>query len=155
MQYKTTRHISAPPEEVFDRAADFGNAADFISGITKVELLTDGPIQQGSRFRETRKMFGKEATEEMEVTLLERPERYALGCESCGCKYHSEFTFKPQGSGTDVEVTFEATPLTFMAKVMGVIFRPMAKMCLKAIEKDVDDLKNSIEGNLGAKPEPA
>ncbi len=46
---------------------------------------------------------------------------------------------------------FEATPLTFFVKVMGIVMRPMMKTCMKEIGKDLDDLKASCEG---APPHP-
>ena len=138
-------------DEVFQLAADFPNAAQFISGITKVELLTDGPIGVGTVFKETRKMFGKEAAEEMTVTVYDPPKRYALECESCGCHYHTEFLFTSENQGTDVTVTFEATSLNWFARLTSILFRPMMKMCMKAVEKDLDDLEAALERSATVK----
>lgn len=137
--------IAAPPDVVFRRAADFANAPQAIKGIAKVEMLTSGPVGIGTKFRETRIFFGREATEQMEVTAFEPPHRYALGAESHGCRYHSELTFRPSGQGCEVEMTFEGTPLTFFAKVMSVLMRPMIKSVAKVCAKDLDDLKETIE----------
>ncbi len=139
-------HIEAPVETVFEKATDFARAAEKISGIEKMEMLTDGPVGKGARFRETRVMFGREAIEEMEVVEFSPPDRYALGCENHGCRYHSEFHFSPRGSGTDVAMTFEATPLTLGAKIMSFLMRPMMKSVATHCAKDLEDLKASIEG---------
>ena len=144
-QFTTKQHIAAPLDRMFEVATDFGNAPRYMRGIAKMELVTDGPVQVGTRFRETRIMFGKEATEEMEITAFDPPHGYALGCESCGCRYHSEFTFRAANGGTDVEMTFNATPMTFLARTLGIVFRPMLKLCMKAVTKDLEDLKESIE----------
>ena len=66
--FTVKKHVNAPPELVFAKASDFANAPSFIGAIKKVEILTPGPIQAGTRFKETRVMFKREATEEMEVT---------------------------------------------------------------------------------------
>ena len=137
--------IAAPPEVVFRRAADFANAPQAIKGIVKVEMLTSGPVGVGTKFRETRIMFGREATEQMEVTAFEPPHRYALGAESHGSRYHSVLTFRPSGQGCEVEMTFDCTPVTFFAKVMSVLMRPMMKSIAKVCAKDLDDLKATIE----------
>jgi carbon monoxide dehydrogenase subunit G len=146
MKFNIRRHIDAPPERAFAVASDFENIADRIRGITKVEMLTDGPVGVGSRFAETRVVFKREAVEEMEVIAFDSPASYALACESCGCAYRFEFRFTPSGSGTEVEVQLDAEPLTFMAKVFSVIFRPLMKLCLKEIRKDLDDLAAAVEG---------
>jgi carbon monoxide dehydrogenase subunit G len=139
------KHVEAPPEKVFEVASDFAKAPEHIRGIAKVEMLTDGPVGAGTRFRETRIMFKREATEEMEVTAFDPPRSYALGCENHGCKYHSVLTFTPNGDGTDVEMTFEATPLTVFAKVMSVAMSPMIKKVAVECSKDLDDLKAAVE----------
>jgi len=141
-----TRHFAAPREVVFERITDFRRAAESIKGIKRIEMLTDGPTGVGTKFKETRVMFGREASEVMEVTAYDPPNGYELGCVSCGCRYQTEFRLTPQGNGTDVAMVFEATPLTFIAKVMGFLMRPMLKKCMQAIAKDLDDLKAAVEG---------
>jgi hypothetical protein len=146
-------HIEAPCEQVFARAADFARAPETITAIKKIEMLTPGPTRVGTRFRETRVMFGREATEEMEVVAFEPPRRIALGAESCGCRYHSELRFTPAaGGGTDVEMTFVGTPLTLFAKIVGGLMLPlMKKAMVKACGQDLRDLKAAVESG----PRPA
>ncbi|NOT00066.1 MAG: hypothetical protein HOP29_05520 [Phycisphaerales bacterium] len=143
--FTITRHIAAGPETVFERASDFHHAPQVIPAIVRVEMLTDGPVRVGTRFRETRMMFKREATETMEVLEFERPHRYLLGMESCGCRYRTEFRFTPNGQGTNVQMQFDGRPLTFFAKVMSVLMKPMMKSLAKMVEKDLDDLKAAIE----------
>lgn len=145
------RHVSATPEHVFGVATDFRRAPEFIRGIKKVEVLTEGPVGVGTRFRETRMMFKREATEEMVVSVFEPPTRYTLESESCGCRYHSEFHFTRTGSGTDMEFRFDAQPLSMMAKILSILFRPMMKGVIKMIENDLDDVKAAAEATPHAK----
>lgn len=142
-----TETIAAPPEKVFARATDFPNAANIIQGIEKMEMLTEGPVEVGTRFRETRKMFGKLATEEMEVKTLDPPRMYALGAESHGSRYHTEFRFEPVGDGTRVTMEFQGEPLTMFAKVMTVMMKPMMKSMAKLCAKDLADLKAAVEAD--------
>lgn len=139
------RTIAASPETVFAVCSDFANSAQRVEGIEKVEMLTDGPVGPGTRFRETRIMFGREATEEMEVGAYEPPTRYTLVAASHGAKYHSEFLFDEVDGGTRVRLTFDATPVTFFAKVMAVLTKPMQKKIYDLLCKDLDDIKESIE----------
>lgn len=144
-QITIDRHIDAPIERVFQRITDFENAADVVSGITKVEMLTGGPVGQGTRFRETRVMFGREATEEMEVVSFDAPSSYALGAESHGTRYLSTFTLSEKHRGTEVHLLFEATPLTLVAKIMSFLMKPMIKKVMAECSKDLDDIKRAIE----------
>jgi uncharacterized protein YndB with AHSA1/START domain len=137
------RHVDAPPERVFALASNFPHAAEHVSGIARVEMLTEGPVGVGTRFRETRVMFGREATEEMEVTAFDPPRSYALGCENHGTRYHSEVRVVPCGdgeTGCHLELDFEATPLTLPAKVMTFLMKPMMKRLLGGIGRDLDDI---------------
>jgi len=142
---KVKRHIAAAPETVFAAATDIESWAECMEGVKSVELLTDGPMRLGTRFRETRVMFGREETEEMEVTAFDPPRSYAVGCENHGCRFHSALTFTPNGSGTDVEMSFDATPLTAMAKLMSAMMKPLMNKMGEVCGKDLDDLKAAIE----------
>lgn len=147
--FTVDRHIAAPPEVVFARATDFRRAPEFITSIVRMEILTSGPIGAGTRFRETRLMFGREATEEMTVTVFEPPKRYTLSAESHGSRYHTELSFVPDGQGTRITMTFQGTPVTFMARVMSVLMRPMMKSAAKMCAKDLDDIKTAVERDRG------
>jgi len=138
--------IDAPIEKVFAQATDFANAARFIEGINQVEMLTDGPVGPGTRFKETRIMFGREATEEMEVGLWAPPHRYGLDAASHGCQYQSLYEFKEIGSATEVTLKFTAIPLTTFAKIMAFLTKPMLKSMAKLCSKDLSDLKRAAEG---------
>jgi hypothetical protein len=143
--FTTSVHIEASPEEVFALATDFGRAKEVIRAIEKVELLTDGPIGVGTRFLETRTVLGHETTQEMEVTAFDPPRLYALGCESHGARYLTEVRLAPNRSGTEVELRFEAQPLTFMAKAMAEMLKPMIDSVAGVLENDLEDLKTALE----------
>jgi hypothetical protein len=147
----TSAHFSAPPERVWSVLSDFEHAAGRIEAIRKIEILTPGPVGKGTRFRETRMMFKKEATEEMEITEWVPPRRYVLECESCGCHYRSAVSCTPEENGTRVEMSMEAKPLSFAAKILGALMGwMMAGACRKAFEKDLSDLKRHVEGGATA-----
>jgi hypothetical protein len=139
------KHVEAPPEVVFDCASDLPSLPGKIKGITRIEMLTEGPVGVGTRFRETRILFKREASEEMEVSVFERPRRYVFTCDNHGCHYRTEFRFLPNGTGTNVEFTFAASGKTWITKILGVLMAPMIKMCAKLSAKDLDDLKKAVE----------
>jgi uncharacterized membrane protein len=143
-----TEFINVPIEHVFERMSDFENCPDRIENIVRVEMLTEGPVGVGTRFKETRVMFKREATEEMKVVEFNRPNSYALSAYSCGCEYNSRFRFKPKDGGTEVEMTFEGVPKKLLAKIMAFLMKPMMKMVVKECKKDLADVKQSLEKEL-------
>lgn len=139
------RTIAAAPERVFAAATDIHHWAEIVPAIERVEVLTPGPMGVGTRFRETRKMMGREATEEMEVTGFSPPRSYVIGAQSHGCRYRTEFRFEPAGTGTRVIMDFGAEPLTLTSKVLTVLMRPMMKKMAEMCAKDLDAIKAHVE----------
>ena len=138
--------VDAPPERTFAVFSDFANAAGHISGIIKADVLTDGPIGVGSRFRETRKIFGRESSEEMEVTSFDPPSGYSLRAFSHGTEYRTRFSFTADGDGTRVQMSFEGRPQSLMARIMAVVFGGMAKKTvINMIRQDLQDGKAAAE----------
>ena len=144
-QITLEKQVRAPIQRVFAVATNLRDAPKTIPAITKLEVLTEGPVRLGTRFRETRKMFGREATEVMEVTAFDPPRAMSIGCENHGCRYRSDFRFEPRDGGTHVEMTFAAEPLSFMAKVMSVMMRPMMKKIMAECAKDLDGIAAAAE----------
>ena len=141
-----TKHIGASPAAVFAACTDIPNAAKNISAITNIKMLTPGPVGKGTKFRETRKLMGKEATETMEFLEFTPNKSYLLGAESCGMRYRTSFDFRQNGNGTDVEVRFNATPLTVGARIMGTMMSMfMSGMLRKCLNHDLDEIKKRVE----------
>ena len=82
MKISMSELLEAPRSDVFKLFTDIENASDRISGIRKLEVLSEVRSGVGLRWRETRVMFGKEATEEMEITGFDEPESYVVEAES-------------------------------------------------------------------------
>ena len=142
------RRVAAAQGPVWEALTDLGGMARMLSGVTKVEVLTEGGFGEGARWRETRRMFGKDATEEMWVTVSEPPERYVVEAESHGSHYISEWELRADGpTSTTVRMTFTAVPsgavAGLFAKVLGGVG---VRSVSKAIAKDLDDVAAWVEG---------
>lgn len=137
--------IDAPAERVFEVFADLRGATGRIQAIRRLEVITEGPVGKGTKFRETRVMFGKEATATLEITGFDPPRSYTVEAESCGVRYISRFDFKPQGSATLVEMSFRATPISLAAKLMSPVTSLMFGSCRKMMARDMNDLRAAIE----------
>jgi uncharacterized protein YndB with AHSA1/START domain len=153
--YTVTTEVAAPPERVFAAFTDYAHIAEHVSAIQRVELLTEGPVGVGTRFRETRTMFGREATETMEVTAFDPPRSFTLEANSCGAHWSMVHRFQPERGGTHVTLEMTLRPVSFLAKVMSPLSRLMAGSMLKCIQQDFDDMKCAIEGEGAAVQSPA
>ena len=140
MKVEVSKQINAPIERVFDVFTDLPNAADRISGIESVEVLTDQPFGVGTRWKETRIMMGKAATETMWITAVEPNRSYIAEAESCGTHYTSTFTFEPADSGTRVTMSFGGRPVKLWAWLMVPMGLLMTGPIRKMVAQDLDDL---------------
>jgi len=145
MDVSVSKEVNAPIERVFDVFSDLTKTEERIEAITKLEILSDVKQGKGTRWRETRVMFGREATEEMEISVFEPNKSYEVVAESRGMKYHSVYSFAPQGDATRVDMTFSGTPMTFAAKLMSPIGSLFKGTVRKALEADMEQLKTVCE----------
>ena len=145
MNLTLKKSVNAPIDKVFNVFSDFSTAAERVKGIESVEILTDGPIAKGTRFTETRIMFGKSSTEEMEITEFELNKRYTVEADSCGAHFQTEFRFEPNGVTTNVEMEMNTRNVTLLAKLMSPLGFLMAGTMKKMIETDMDQLKSYCE----------
>ncbi len=131
---------TAPPEIAYATNIDIARWPDFVKGISKIEILDPGPILAGARFRETRTMFGREATEEMTVASLEPPHRQVFTAENHGARYVATTEFVPEANGTRLRLSFEGVPVTFAARLFSVLSLLMMGQVRKQLQSDLNDV---------------
>ncbi|MGP4000164.1 SRPBCC family protein [Streptomyces sp. 8N706] len=141
------RRVAAPVARVWEALTDLESAPSILSGVERVEVLTPGPFTEGTRWRETRRMLGKEATEEMLVTACEEPEHFVVEADSRGAHYVSDFTLTPEDQdATTVRMAFTATPYSGVAGMLAKVFGGLgAKTVRQSIEKDLAEVAASVE----------
>ncbi len=145
MQIEVSASIVAQPHIVFGVMTGVERWPDFLRGIERVELLTPGPLAVGSKFRETRKMYGREAAEEMSVALLDPPRRMDLIAENHGARYLVVHELQAEGNGTRLTLHFGATPLTLAARIFVVIGFLFVGSIRRQLQQDLDDVKAEAE----------
>ncbi len=90
--------IKRPAEEIFDFVADERNNYD--PSIRRTEILTEGPIGVGTKFRS--ESVGTKQTIPMtvEITEYERPTRLSSKTRLDTMDIHSTLVFEPKDEGT-------------------------------------------------------
>ena len=136
------RKIDAPVESVFDTVAHIENFSKAVPQIVTAEVISDVQTGVGTRFRETRIMNGREVTQELEVTEYEPDQRVRIVCDAGGTIWDSLFTTTPDGDSTQLTLDMEARPHKLLAKLTVPL---MMKMIAKAVEADMDAVKNYCE----------
>ncbi|MCG3135159.1 MAG: hypothetical protein HMLKMBBP_02665 [Planctomycetes bacterium] len=144
------RDVAAPPSALFAALADVPNFAKHVSGVVGVEMLTAPPVRVGTRFRETRVVFGKPHAEVLEVTELSPDRAFSLRCDSCGVRWDTRFTVEPAASGARLSMTMEGRCITVAARLMSPVAALMRGSMVKMISKDLDELKASVERSVSA-----
>ncbi|MEU6931262.1 SRPBCC family protein [Streptomyces sp. NPDC046385] len=146
------RRVAASPGRVWESITDLRDMPRMLSGVEKVEVLTPGGFGVGTRWRETRRMMGKEATEEMTVTACEPPDRYVTVADSHGMHYVSEITLLPEGpavsaGATTLRMTFSARPSHDRRPglVTRLINRFGARAVARALAKDLAEIATAVE----------
>ncbi|MFM9959559.1 MAG: SRPBCC family protein [Phycisphaerales bacterium] len=142
-----TKRINADPARVFVVSTNVPEFSKVVPSIKRIEVLTPGPVGKGTRFKETRVMFGKEATETLEFTDFSPPSGYTIGCTSCGVRYATRFDIRAAPQGTDLTMTMDCQPVSLFAKIMGPITGALMKSAMtKALDGDLECIKKAAEG---------
>ena len=143
------RHVNAPVDAVWRVITDIPGSARTLSSVSRVEILTPGEYVEGFRWRETRKMMGKEATEEMWVADVDAPASTTVKAASNGADYTTRFTLTPADGGTRLAMFFGAeleTPGTLSRLMMALFGKLGLRVARKQMAKDLDEIAAKAEG---------
>lgn len=146
MEVRLSIDIAANPEEVYAIAMDIARWPQHVSAITATEILSDGPVAVGTVFRETRLMWGREASETMTIAKLQPPHRYLFTAENHGTAYVTDHTIEalPDGSSR-LSVIFSGTAKTVVAHLLMPLGLLLAGSIKKQLMADLQELKQVIE----------
>lgn len=142
--------IAAPVERVWEALSDIEGSPERIAGIERVEVLSEGPFGAGTRWRETRRIFGKEVTDEMYVSAAEAPARYVVESDARGVHHTSVFTLTPEPDGaTTVRLVIDSeTEKRSLDGAMGKFLGGIgSKAVAKAVTKDLEDVAAAVESS--------
>jgi carbon monoxide dehydrogenase subunit G len=142
-ELSVSREVSVSPEALWELITDLDRSPNVISAVTAVDRLDDGAsFGVGTKWKETRVIFGKEATEVLEVTAVDPGRSYTVEAESLGAQYRSVISIDPAPGGASViTITFGAESTGTVSKVLaGTIGKLFEGGTRKALVKDLDDI---------------
>lgn len=146
IRFEATRSFNVPKDRVHAGLLDLEEAQRWMRGLVRIERMDEGPMRVGSRWKETRKMMGQEASEVFEVLGIE-PDTIrlyvdgSLGATGNGEHFYT-YTLEERGGSTEVTLRGEVRGLTGVAKLLGTL---MARTFRNICAKDLDGLKRHLE----------
>lgn len=126
------------------------SSTERIEQITKVEMLTEGPMGKGTRWRETRIVMKKAATEEMWFSEFHANRSYTVRGESMGSLFLTTFTFQESNGKTQVHIEMVATPQTITAKLLSPLALLTKGMMRRCLTGDIEALGAIAEAGADA-----
>lgn len=149
IEFKNTIVIKRPLHEVFDFVSDFENMPKWNYYVTEVNKLSDGPIEEGTTYHQTR----KSDEQQFQISEFNPNERVAIETLPPAPKLNMRFRFEPVENGTQVvdEWQLEAdvpAPFTWFAarKVKSAVSENLRKL-KKLLETGQVTLQDGRESN--------
>jgi carbon monoxide dehydrogenase subunit G len=141
--FTRSARINVPQQQLWDFMTDLSNAPRWITGVSKTEVMTPGPVGPGTVLRETRTIGNRTESYDVTVAAFEPPSTYAAGVRLGKAEFAYRFELKPAGGATDV--TMLAT-----ARGRGLMWALFGKMGFRFMEKydgnQLEQLKAAAEG---------
>lgn len=147
INFEVNRTTQVSKQQVYDGLLNLDAANQWMQGLVGIERLDDGPMQVGSQWKESRKMFGQVATEHFEVVEMNELDKIVLRCDGTkGTTGKGEFIFTymvtTSNNLTEITLNGEIKGLTGITKLFG---KMMAGTFKKASTKDLDALIAYLE----------
>jgi carbon monoxide dehydrogenase subunit G len=143
-----TQHIQASPEKVWSVISDIPGSPATLSGVDSVQMLSEGPYAEGTRWKETRTMMGRSENVEMWVAQADPPRSTTVKALQGGADYTSRFSLAERDGGTDLTLTFGADVVkpTLVSKITMALFGKIGmSMTRKALSKDLAEIAAKAE----------
>lgn len=141
MKAELTIEIARPPEEVFSYLTHVSNLPAWQSGVRSTELVDDGEPHEGSRFRETRVLLGKELKTTFEITQHEPPRLFSLHALDGPAPFDVSHDLADEDGRTRLHVVVEGDPAFLPGFASGIAARRLEKQ----VRKDFERLKTLLE----------
>ena len=145
---KSTTVIHTFPLSQEDCWALITNVVEYptlIESYEALELETDGHEGLGARWKQTRTVFGRSHSQDIEVTEWKPPESVTHEAYEGGTHYRTSYRLIPNHDEgqTDVEVTFTVEATGFARLILAMFGQRLVDNTGAQVEKDLNDLLGS------------
>lgn len=150
IEFQVTEVLPAPPQRVFQAMTNVDEYAAWMPDFVRVERVGDVAQGAGARWHETRKMFGRETTEEFEVTHYHPPSHLSVrvdGSRGTSGKGVFDFDYKlaQRVGGTEVRLTGRVDGLLppMLRWMGGLLVVPFKRACAKDLRALAEHLRQA------------
>ena len=140
------RRVEASPAAVWEVLTDLEVAAERLTQVVELEILTPGPYEVGTRWRETRRMLGRSETQEMTVVENDPERRTVTEAVDAGTRYRTEIGLAPLDGGraTQLSIRFLAWATGDPGRLQRLaltVVGPLARtLSEKTLRTELDDI---------------
>ena len=135
-------YIDASVETVFKAASDFNNSVFIMDNVVGIEMLTEGPVQKGTKVKEVREVRGRTIESILVFTEYVANQKYSVKSENNGIFIEYHYSFLPQESGTVVNFEWFIRTKGFK----NTLLKPIVTAFIKKEDGDhLNKLKEFIE----------
>jgi uncharacterized protein YndB with AHSA1/START domain len=134
-----TIEIARPAPQVFDYLVDTDRLPEWQA--SALECRSDGPLTQGSRITERRRLFGHEAQTVLEVTEYDPPSRLTLRTLDGPVRFTVEHRLEESDGMTHLHLHGEAKP-SGLLRFAGPVVEHKAR---EEFRRDFERLKEILE----------
>ena len=144
--------IDRPPEAVFDYVADERNEPSYNPRMLSSELLTDGPIGTGSRFRAVMGPAARPREMTVEFTGFQRPDRLDSVTSMPGMRTEGGLRLERQGRGTRMSWSWRldlSGPLRVLGPVVAAVGNRRERAVWAGLRRALETLPATDAGPTG------
>ena len=146
MLVETQVTINGSRAAIWAALINIENAAQFISGIEKIEIVekpANGLV--GLRWRETRMLFGKPTTVEKWITDAVENEFFTTSAEDSGFVFITTNRISESSGGVTLTGSHDSRPQGIVARLKSMPMFLFKGVIRKAILQDLNDIKTAVE----------
>jgi uncharacterized protein YndB with AHSA1/START domain len=134
--------IDVPPEDVFPWLAESERRLRWMGALVESEPLTDGPVAEGSRFRDVFEDHGRRVELESELVEVDAPRRLVVHLVSSSFESTIVQTLEDEGGATRFRTVLETTYTVRGARFLAPLATGLAQ---RRLEADLVRLKALLE----------
>jgi carbon monoxide dehydrogenase subunit G len=138
-QAERTADVGAPADQVYAFLADIGNLPRWMSGVSRAELTSTGPLGVGSTAVVERRLLGQHIRADLRVSALDPDRRIVLTTEASGIRVEASVAIQP--------IDAERSRVTFgmVMEATSFFMRTVEPMVARAAEDDISDSLDRLQ----------